>query len=81
MNRSLLNTWILTGCVTSTFLCVPPIAAQVIPDATLPAGERSQVTGNPNVQIDGGAVRGRNLFHSFSQFSIPTGGSAFFNNG
>jgi filamentous hemagglutinin family protein len=52
----------------------------VIPDATLPAGERSQVTGNPNVQIDGGARRGDNLFHSFSQFSIPTGGSAYFNN-
>jgi filamentous hemagglutinin family protein len=36
--------------------------------------------GNPNVQIDGGARRGGNLFHSFSQFSIPTGGSAYFNN-
>ncbi|MBW4442027.1 MAG: filamentous hemagglutinin N-terminal domain-containing protein [Plectolyngbya sp. WJT66-NPBG17] len=57
-----------------------PIAAQVIPDATLPAAERSQVTGNANVQIDGGARRGGNLFHSFSQFSIPTAGSAFFNN-
>jgi filamentous hemagglutinin family protein len=61
-------------------LCVHPVAAQVIPDTTLPAGERSQVTGNPNFQIDGGAVRGSNLFHSFSEFSIPTGGSAFFNN-
>ncbi len=55
-------------------------AAQVIPDRTLPVGERSQVTGNPNFQIDGGARRGGNLFHSFSQFSVPTGGSAFFNN-
>lgn len=57
-----------------------PIAAQVVPDATLPVGERSQVTGSPNVQIDGGARRGGNLFHSFSQFSIPRSGSAFFNN-
>jgi filamentous hemagglutinin family protein len=32
------------------------------------------------MQIDGGAKRGGNLFHSFSQFSIPTSGSAFFNN-
>jgi filamentous hemagglutinin family protein len=56
------------------------VAAQVVGDTTLPAGERSQVLGNPNFQIDGGARRGGNLFHSFQQFSIPTGGSAFFNN-
>ncbi|MBD1834659.1 filamentous hemagglutinin N-terminal domain-containing protein [Cyanobacteria bacterium FACHB-472] len=60
--------------------CFQPLAAQVVPDNTLPVGERSQVTGNPNFQIDGGATRGGNLFHSFSDFSIPTGGSAFFNN-
>jgi filamentous hemagglutinin family protein len=54
--------------------------AQVVPDQTLPVGERSQVSGDPNVQIDGGATRGTNLFHSFQQFSIPTGGSASFNN-
>ncbi|UBF27104.1 S-layer family protein [Kovacikia minuta CCNUW1] len=57
-----------------------PIVAQVVPDNTLPVGERSQVIGNPNAQIDGGARRGGNLFHSFSQFSIPTGGAAYFNN-
>ncbi len=54
--------------------------AQVVPDQTLPVGERSQVSGNPNIQIDGGAARGSNLFHSFQQFSIPTGSSASFNN-
>jgi filamentous hemagglutinin family protein len=32
------------------------------------------------MQIDGGARRGSNLFHSFSEFSVPTGGSAHFNN-
>jgi filamentous hemagglutinin family protein len=57
-----------------------PCIAQVVPDQTLPVGERSQVSGDPNVQIDGGATRGNNLFHSFQQFSIPTGGSASFNN-
>jgi filamentous hemagglutinin family protein len=31
-------------------------------------------------QIDGGATRGTNLFHSFQEFSIPTNGSAYFNN-
>ncbi|WP_407883109.1 filamentous hemagglutinin N-terminal domain-containing protein, partial [Scytonema sp. NUACC26] len=80
MNRSHLKAWILIGSIVSGLLYVQSLAAQVIPDATLPAGERSQVTGNPNVQIDGGARRGGNLFHSFSQFSIPTGGSAYFNN-
>ncbi|MEH1930052.1 two-partner secretion domain-containing protein [Nostoc sp.] len=80
MNRSRLKVWILTSSIVSPLLYVQSIAAQVIPDATLPAGERSQVSGNPNVQIDGGARRGGNLFHSFSQFSIPTGGSAYFNN-
>ncbi|MEH1851187.1 MAG: filamentous hemagglutinin N-terminal domain-containing protein [Nostoc sp.] len=80
MNRSHLKAWVLTVSIVSALLCAQSSAAQVIPDATLPAGERSQVSGNPNIQIDGGARRGGNLFHSFSQFSIPTGGSAYFNN-
>ncbi|HEY9608112.1 filamentous hemagglutinin N-terminal domain-containing protein [Allocoleopsis sp.] len=51
---------------------------QVVSDDTL----GSQVTSpRPGVfQIEGGATRGANLFHSFSQFSVPTGGSAYFNN-
>ncbi|OUC11694.1 MAG: filamentous hemagglutinin [Alkalinema sp. CACIAM 70d] len=52
--------------------------AQVVTDGTLP----TTVT-TPNMldfTIDGGARSGGNLFHSFSQFSVPTGGSAFFNN-
>jgi filamentous hemagglutinin family protein len=79
MNRSHLIALVVTISSLSAW-CAPPIVAQVVPDATLPAGERSQVMGNANMQIDGGARRGGNLFHSFSQFSIPTGGSAFFNN-
>ncbi|KAM3102293.1 filamentous hemagglutinin N-terminal domain-containing protein [Phormidesmis sp. 146-12] len=63
--------------------------AQVVPDQTLPVGERSvvtdissrsQVSGDLNSQINGGAIRETNLFHSFQQFSIPTGGGASFNN-
>ncbi len=54
---------------------------QVVGDNSLDT-ESSQVTSprTDTFQIDGGATRGTNLFHSFSQFSVPTGGSAYFNN-
>ena len=55
--------------------------AQVIPDRTL--GSESSVVNQIDGlrdRIDGGATRGSNLFHSFSEFSVPTGGEAFFNN-
>ncbi|MBD2463440.1 filamentous hemagglutinin N-terminal domain-containing protein [Oscillatoria sp. FACHB-1407] len=80
MSRLHRRIWFVTSLIMGGLLCTPPIAAQVVPDDTLPQGERSQISGNPNFQIDGGARRGGNLFHSFSQFSVPTGGSAYFNN-
>ncbi|MBW4559826.1 MAG: filamentous hemagglutinin N-terminal domain-containing protein [Mojavia pulchra JT2-VF2] len=49
-----------------------PIAA----DGTLPTNVTS-VDGH-NFTITGGTQEGGNLFHSFSQFSVPTGGSANF---
>ena len=55
--------------------------AQVRPDNTL-GTESSQVTstGSGAFQINGGATRGTNLFHSFSQFSVPNNVVAAFNN-
>ncbi|MBT9317892.1 two-partner secretion domain-containing protein [Leptothoe spongobia] len=50
--------------------------AQVVSDGSL----STTVTGAPNYTITGGASAGNNLYHSFSQFSVPTGGSAAFDN-
>ncbi|MEH2041811.1 two-partner secretion domain-containing protein [Nostoc sp.] len=58
--------------------------AQIQTDTTL-GSESSIITpklidGQPIDQIDGGAVRGTNLFHSFEKFSVSAGRTAHFNN-
>ncbi|MBD2463036.1 filamentous hemagglutinin N-terminal domain-containing protein [Oscillatoria sp. FACHB-1407] len=58
--------------------------SRIIPDNTLGA-EQSRVTsldtfGLPVDGIDQGAVRGRNLFHSFQEFSVSEGREAYFLN-
>ncbi|MEH2321509.1 S-layer family protein [Nostoc sp.] len=58
--------------------------AQIQKDDTL-GSESSIITpklinGQPIDQIDGGAVRGTNLFYSFEQFSVSAGRTAYFNN-
>lgn len=78
---AIVGTIVGVGDSTRNALFRLPAIAQIRPDATLGA-ESSQVRSNaPGAfQIDGGATRGTNLFHSFSQFSVPTNGAAFFNN-
>ena len=38
------------------------------------------INGIPSDRIDGGAIRGRNLFHSFQEFNIDSGRGAYFTN-
>ncbi|BAY12571.1 two-partner secretion domain-containing protein [Calothrix sp. NIES-2098] len=56
-----------------------PCNAQAIAaDGTLPTNVASP--DNLNFSITGGSQVGDNLFHSYREFSVPTGGSAQFNN-
>ncbi len=56
--------------------------AQIVPDNTLPINSSVELGACAACTvINGGTVRGVNLYHSFREFSIPTGGEAFFNNG
>ncbi|MEO0339932.1 MAG: filamentous hemagglutinin N-terminal domain-containing protein, partial [Bacteroidota bacterium] len=61
------------------------LVAQILPDTTL-GDETSVVTSDVLIdgeladQIDGGAVRGTNLFHSFEEFNVDTGQRVYFEN-
>ncbi|MGD1917814.1 MAG: filamentous hemagglutinin N-terminal domain-containing protein [Pleurocapsa sp.] len=64
----------------ATVLSSLQVEAQVIPDTSL--GEESSVVTPQQFRdlIEGGAIRGENLFHSFSEFSIPQGQQVYFAN-
>lgn len=56
-----------------------PTTAQIVPDTSLIDESRVLNQGNTSI-INGGTKAGNNLFHSFKQFSLPTDGTAYFNN-
>ncbi|MEH2041486.1 beta strand repeat-containing protein, partial [Nostoc sp.] len=77
---------ILSLCLISTALGQAlPAQAQIIPDNTL-SSEASQlkqnliINGTLGDKIEGGATRGSNLFHSFSEFNIENGQRVYFAN-
>ncbi|MEO0843022.1 MAG: filamentous hemagglutinin N-terminal domain-containing protein [Cyanobacteria bacterium J06643_5] len=69
----------LSGFVSGllTLGIILPASSQVTSDGT--TNTTVNTNGN-NFNILNGIQKGNNLFHSFKEFSIPTGGSANFNN-
>lgn len=65
-------------------MCFAPNArgqSLIVPDDTLGAESSfviESIFGLPIEVIDGGAARGENLFHSFQEFNVDAGRSAFF---
>ncbi len=75
---AIIQRFLTVGLTLATFsVATCSVHAQVVPDNTL--GTQVIPTGT-TLTINNGTRSGNNLFHSFSQFSVPTHGSAIFNN-
>jgi filamentous hemagglutinin family protein len=69
--------YLTIALITASGSIATPGWSQIVPDSSV----NSLVTLKGNtLQIDGGRIAGTNLFHSFQDFSVPTGTAAFFNN-
>lgn len=69
-------------CLAALFCSLSAIApsnAEIVPDASLPVNT-TVIVNDSNNFIQGGTQAGNNLFHSFREFSLLTGETAFFNN-
>jgi filamentous hemagglutinin family protein len=75
--------WLIAACLWASTAAMAQ--AQILPDNTLAEVERSQLLpnltlGNGEIAdiIAGGAERGSNLFHSFTQFNVSNGQTVYF---
>ena len=76
MKRSLIPIgWGFAGWL----LSAGSLLAQIVPDQTLPVNSQVTTLGTRST-ITGGTERGVNLYYSFREFSVPTGGAAIFDN-
>ena len=77
MKRLFLQLWLAGGVSFFCLTITSPSQAQITEDGTL--STQVETTDNLIFAITGGKQVGGNLFHSFQEFSVPTGGEAIFN--
>jgi filamentous hemagglutinin family protein len=68
---------IFSSTIVSTYLAISlPVFSQIIPDQTA----NTSISGNcqTDCKINGGTRSGQNLFHSFEEFNLSKGSSAYF---
>lgn len=76
--------FVAVGWITllGTVLTPGLVQAQIVPDTTLGPETSTLAPGlidsNPVQRIEGGATRGSNLFHSFSEFNLGSGDAVYF---
>ncbi|PSB46857.1 filamentous hemagglutinin [Cyanosarcina cf. burmensis CCALA 770] len=82
VQRGLVNLLTIVGV---SIIFEPYSLAQIAPDNSLDSENslvtpNSDINGIPSDRVDGGAVRGTNLFHSFQEFNIDEGRGVYFTN-
>ncbi|NEQ50068.1 MAG: filamentous hemagglutinin N-terminal domain-containing protein, partial [Leptolyngbya sp. SIO3F4] len=85
MNKQLFNRCTYLIFILAPLIVVSPAESQILPDTTL-GNESSivvpdvKINSIPSNRIEGGASRGSNLFHSFTDFNVLPSQSIYFAN-